>query len=215
MFPTFRASAPHIVLALLAVSRLAARELTFEHDVRPILKAHCFLCHGEGEQLKGGVDLRLRRFMEKPTEDGTRIMVPGQPEESEMVSLVRGGEMPKKGKHLTPAEIAVIEQWIAQGAKTVREEPAEVPKFWISEEDRQFWAFQPISKPAPPTVKEASRVKTPVDAFILAKLEEQGLGLSREAEKPALLRRVTLDLTGLPPTPDELDAFLADSSAQA
>jgi hypothetical protein len=135
--------------------------------------------------------------------------------ESETVSLVRGGEMPKKGKLLTPAEIAVLEQWIAQGAKTVREEPVEVPKFWISEEDRQFWAFRPISRPAPPAVQEAARVKTPVDAFIVAKLEEQGLRLSAEAEKPALLRRVTLDLTGLPPTPEELDAFLADGSPGA
>src|SRR4051812_17620501 len=101
-------------------TRAATPDLTFERDVRPILKRHCFHCHGEGEKLKGGVDLRLRRFMEKPTEDGEHILVPGKPEESEMVKLVREGEMPAKGKKLQPAEIATIEQWIAQGAKTTR-----------------------------------------------------------------------------------------------
>ena len=93
-------------------------ELTLEHDVRPILKEHCFHCHGEGDKLKGGVDLRLRRFMERPTKDGDHVMVPGKPEESEMVKLVKEGEMPEKGKKLTREEIAIIEQWIAQGAKT-------------------------------------------------------------------------------------------------
>jgi mono/diheme cytochrome c family protein len=84
------------------------RELTLEHDVRPILKEHCFHCHGEGDKLKGGVDLRLRRFMEKPTKDGDRVMVPGKPEESEMIKLVKEGEMPEKGKKLTPKEIATL-----------------------------------------------------------------------------------------------------------
>jgi len=95
-------------------------ELTLEQDVRPILKEHCFHCHGEGDKLKGGVDLRLRRFMEIPTKDGDHVMVPGKPEESEMVKLVKEGEMPEKGKKLTAAEIATLEQWIAQGAKTAR-----------------------------------------------------------------------------------------------
>src|SRR5580698_5703671 len=119
---------PHHFLLLAAlltphVSSAETRQLTLERDVRPILKEHCFHCHGEGEKLKGGVDLRLRRFMEKTTKDGDHVMVPGKPEESEMVRLVREGEMPEKGKKLTPAEIATIEQWIRQGAKTVRPEP--------------------------------------------------------------------------------------------
>src|SRR5882672_10587718 len=90
-----------------------SRPLTLERDVRPILKQHCFHCHGEGEKLKGGVDLRLRRFMEIPTKDGDHVLVPGKPEESEMLKLVRDGDMPAKGKRLTPAEVATIETWIA------------------------------------------------------------------------------------------------------
>jgi len=191
------------------------RELTLERDVRPILKEHCFQCHGEGEKLKGGVDLRLRRFMEKTTKDGDHVMVPGKPEESEMVELVREGEMPEKGKKLTPAEIATIEQWIQQGAKTVRPEPEEVPKVWITEEEREYWTFQPIHRGEVPAVKDSARVRTPVDAFILAKLEAQGLDFNPDADKATLLRRVTLDLTGLPPTPEEVAIFLADDAPDA
>src|SRR5206468_1654651 len=111
--------------------------------------------------------------------------------------------------------LATLEQWIAQGAPTLREEPAEVPKFWITEEERGFWAFQPIAHPAPPTPRDAARVRTPVDAFVLAKLEAQGLTFAPEADKTTLLRRLALDLTGLPPTPEEVDAFVADTSATA
>src|SRR5947209_1238944 len=153
-------------------------ELTLEHDVRPILKEHCFHCHGEGDKLKGGVDLRLRRFMEIPTKDGDHVMVPGKPEESEMVKLVKEGEMPEKGKKLTSKEIATLEQWIAQGAKTARPEPEQVPKVWITEEERAYWAFQPIHRSTVPKVKDTARVRTPIDAFILAKLEAQGLGFN-------------------------------------
>jgi hypothetical protein len=131
--------------------------LTFEKDVRPILKEHCFRCHGEGEKLKGGVDLRLRRFMEKLSKDGDRIMVPGKPDDSEMVSQIRDGDMPPKSKKLPDEEIATIAQWIAQGAKTARPEPEQVPKYWITEEEREFWAFQPIRRLDPPSVKIAGQ----------------------------------------------------------
>lgn len=207
----------HCLLLLVTLAALAdaAAELTFERDVRPILKTHCFHCHGEGEELEGGVDLRLRRFLIKPTADGTRVMVPGKPEESEMIKLIHEGEMPKKGKKLSDAEVATLEKWIAAGAKTLREEPEQVPKFWITEEEREFWAFQPIRPTTPPSVKNKSRVRTPVDAFVLANLEAQGLDFAPEADKPTLLRRVTLDLTGLPPTPEQVDAFVADKSPDA
>src|SRR6266568_1705894 len=142
--------------ALLGALRLEAAELTFERDVRPILKEHCFHCHGEGEKLKGGVDLRLRRFMEKPTKDGDHVLVPGKPEESEMLRLVKEGEMPEKGKKLTAAEIATLELWIAQGAKTARPEPEQVPKVWITEEEREFWAFKPMRRGDVPQVKDAA-----------------------------------------------------------
>src|ERR1700722_20002500 len=114
-----------LALALLAPvsARAGTRELTFEHDVRPILKAHCMMCHGEEEKPKGGVDLRLRRFMDRETEDGDHVLVPGKPDDSEVVRVLREGEMPKKGKKLTAGELATIEQWVSQGAKTAKAEP--------------------------------------------------------------------------------------------
>src|SRR5688500_6270769 len=105
------------LLASILASSLAqaeTRPLTLERDVRPILREHCYHCHGEGEKLKGGVDLRLRRFMERPSESGAPVLVPGHPDQSEMITLIREGEMPAKGKKLPPEKIAILEQWIAQ-----------------------------------------------------------------------------------------------------
>src|SRR5471030_1309967 len=98
---------PAFFVAAFATSAAAA-ELTFERDVRPILKTHCFQCHGEGEKLKGGVDLRLRRLMLGKTKDGDPVLTPGKPAESEIVQVLRHGEMPEKGKPLALAQIALI-----------------------------------------------------------------------------------------------------------
>ncbi|MDR3406528.1 MAG: DUF1549 domain-containing protein [Chthoniobacter sp.] len=205
-------------MALFAPASLRAdtRELTFEHDVRPILKAHCTLCHGEEEKPKGGVDLRLRHFMDKLTEDGDHVVVAGKPDESEIVRVIREGEMPKKGKKLTPAEQSILEQWVAQGAKATKPEPKTLaPGAFITDEDRQFWSFKPITRPAVPQLENAARVRTPIDAFVLAKLRAQKLDFAPDADRRTLIRRVTLDLTGLPPTPEEVDAFLADTAPDA
>src|SRR5256885_13542069 len=96
---------------------MAATPPTFEKDIRPILKAHCFDCHGEGEKLKGGVDLRLRRLMLKGGDEGA-VIVLGRPEKSLLFKMVHSGEMPKREKKLTPEQVALIKQWIAGGAKT-------------------------------------------------------------------------------------------------
>ncbi|WP_461784448.1 PSD1 and planctomycete cytochrome C domain-containing protein [Prosthecobacter sp.] len=183
--------------------------LTFEKDVRPILKAHCTHCHGEEEKPEGGVDLRLRRFMDE-------IVVAGQPEKSQLVEVIRSGEMPEKGKPLTEAELNVIEKWIAQGAKTAKAEPlALAPGPIISDEDREYWAFQPIQKPEVPKNVETQKLRTPVDAFVLAKMNEKGLPMAPEADPRTLIRRVSLDLTGLLPTPEEVEAFVTDKSSLA
>src|SRR3954465_12644606 len=144
------------LIALLGSVPLSARELTFEADVRPILKTHCFDCHGEGEKLKGGVDLRLRHLMvEKTTDDGP-VLAPGKPKASRLVQLVKSGEMPKGDKKLTAKEVAVIEAWGASGAARLGPEPKEAPKgFFITEVERKFWAFQPIARPGVPKVKNA------------------------------------------------------------
>src|SRR2546427_12626799 len=111
-------------------SRITSRtqaQLTFEQHVRPILKAHCFDCHGEGEQLKGDLDLRLRRLIVKGGESGPAIE-PGQPEKSHLVELVVKGVMPKRGKKLTVQEIQTIQQWLAAVAQTARDEPLAISK---------------------------------------------------------------------------------------
>ncbi len=209
---------PFILIAA-CLARASAREVTFERDVRPILKAHCTHCHGEEEKPKAGVDLRLRRFMDKALEGGGHVLVPGKPDESEMVQLIREGEMPKKGKKLTAEQLAVIEAWIAQGAKTTKPEPETLaPGMFITDEDREFWSFKPVAKTTPPPAEirnSQSAIRNPIDAFILAGLRAQQLDFAPEADKRTLLRRVTLDLTGLPPTPEELAAFLADTAPDA
>lgn len=195
-------------------SRLRASDLTFEKDIRPILKANCFDCHGEGET-KSGLDLRLKRLMVAGGKSGPAI-VPGKPGKSHLMELIRSGDMPKREKKLTVKEIAIIEKWIDAGAKTTRPEPAEVPHgMTITEEERQHWAFQPIRPPEVPKVKTRDRSRTLIDAFLLAPLKGKGLSFSPDAEKVTLLRRVSLDLTGLPPSPEEVARFVADNSPDA
>ncbi|MFN0076373.1 MAG: PSD1 and planctomycete cytochrome C domain-containing protein [Prosthecobacter sp.] len=209
---------PAVFLCSLAVTAHGADAvLTFEKDVRPILKTHCTHCHGEEEKPKGGLDLRLRRFMDKVLDEGKHVLVPGQPEKSEMVQLIRSGEMPQKGAKMSAAELAVIEKWIAQGAKTAKTEPLVLaPGPLISDEDREYWAFQPVKRPAvPQIVNHKSRIINPIDAFLLHTMREKGLDFAPEADRRTLIRRVTLDLTGLLPTPEEVEAFVADQSPAA
>ena len=185
----------------------------FERDIRPILKAHCFHCHGEEEKPKGGIDLRLRRLMlQNADPKAAPAIVPGRPAQSRLLEVVRSGEMPQGGKPLSPQQVAVLERWIAQGAPTLRPEPAEVPRWVITEEERAFWAFQPVGHPKPPAVRSGRQVRTPIDAFLLDRLRREGLGFAPQARPEALIRRVTLDLTGLPPTPEEVEAFVQDPS---
>jgi cytochrome c553 len=187
--------------------------LTFEKDVRPILKAHCTLCHGEEAKPKGGVDLRLRRFMDQPTDSGAALLVPGKPEESELFAVIARGEMPKKGHPVPEAELAVIRQWIDQGAKTARPEPESIGNGpLITEEERSHWSFQPVRRPEIPQIDDAT---SPVDAFLARAMRAEGLDFAPEADRATLLRRLSFDLVGLPPTPEELDAFLADESPEA
>jgi len=207
------------LLACCALPLLAARaesSPTFEAQVRPILKAHCFHCHGEGEELKGKVDLRLRRFMAEKTTDEGRVLVPGEPGQSLILKLIRSGDMPKGEKKLGAKEIAVIEEWIAAGAPTANPEPSELPKgFHITAEERRFWAYQPIQRPAVPQPREAGRARKAIDLFLLEKMRAQNLDFAPVADKATLIRRAYFDLLGLPPSPDAVDAFLADAAPDA
>ena len=192
---------------LCLTARCFGDEVTFEGDVRPILKAHCFQCHGEAGEKKGGLDLRLRRLMAKGGDSG-EAFVAGKPGESLLLERVRSGEMPPgEEKQLSPAEITTLEKWIAAGAPTKRAEPESIgdgPSF--TEEERGYWAFQPVVRPALPEIKDTSRVRSPVDIFILAR----GSGFAPDADRNRLLRRAYFDLLGLPPTPEAIAEFERD-----
>jgi len=214
---------PRFALSLLllhcggiAVSLAAPPEpSTFERQVRPILKTHCFACHGEEDKPKGDLDLRLVRLMKTGGDSGPAV-VDGRHDESLLWQRIESGEMPPGTKKLSAKEKETIAKWLDEGARTARPEPAD-PKSLAgpTPEERAFWSFQPIGKPAVPTVKHPDLVKSPIDAFLLARLEAQGLSFSSQADRRTLIRRATFDLTGLPPTPEAIEQFEKDADPQA
>ena len=195
----------------------AAEKLTFERDIRPILKVHCFHCHGEDGEKEGGLDVRLRRFLATGGDSGAAIS-PGKAAESFLVERIRSGEMPPgddAAKKVSMAEIAILEAWINQGANTARPEPEQITASYITEEERSFWSFQPVQKPAVPQVSRFELVKNPIDSFLLAKLETNGFAFAQTADRTTLIRRLKFDLLGLPPTPQEVAAFVEDQQPDA
>jgi len=209
-----------IVPVLWAESPSAADADFFEKQVRPLLVEHCYRCHGNGKT-KGGLSLTSRPSILKGGASGPAIK-PGDPSGSLLIQAVRyEGEtrMPPK-KKLPDHAIAILTAWVQRGAPW----PA-VPSgsdalrstgAAISAEERAFWAFQPLADPPLPAPRShADWVRKPLDRFILAKLEARGLHPVRPADKYALLRRVTFDLIGLPPTPEEIAAFQSDDSPTA
>ena len=198
-----------------AQDEAAAPEVSFEREVRPILKVACFQCHGEEPELGGSLDVRLVRLMNAGGDSGAAI-VPGNRDESLLYQRIRDGEMPpEERKPLTEEEIEVIGRWIDAGAPTLRPEPEAIDGYVITEEERSHWSFQPIVRPPVPAVQNRDRLRTPIDAFLLARLEEKGFAFSQDASRETLLRRVCLDLIGLPPTPEQAEAFLADKTPAA
>jgi len=199
-----------LCLVSASISFGAESDVTFEKDVRPILKAQCFHCHGEDGEKKGGLDVRLARSILKGGKSGAAV-VPGQAMESHLLELVRKGEMPKGKAKLKDSQIETIERWIAQGAKTARPEPEQLgPEHAFTDEERAWWAFQPIQKPVRPEVTSGLPMANPVDAFVAQRQREKSLTFSPTADPVTLIRRATFDLTGLPPTPEEVDAFQAE-----
>ena len=190
-------------------------ELTFEKDIRPIFRVHCFDCHGASEKFEGGLDLRLVRFMLKGGKSGP-VIEPGDASASYLLQRVIDGEMPP-GEHRVPDEqIATIESWIIDGAKIARPEPQSIgPGLGVTPEEREYWAFQPIRRPPVPPVDATGLVRTPIDAFLLSRMDPVGLTFAGEAEKVTLIRRAYLDLIGLPPTPEQVERFLADDGIRA
>jgi hypothetical protein len=184
----------------------------FESKVRPILADRCFRCHGPEKQ-KAGLRLDSREGMLKGSESGP-VIVPGQPEASLVIkAILQQGDLKMPPDEKLPAEaIASISEWIKAGAPWPGNNIAAGPAV---ESWKTHWAFQPVTKLAPPAVQHAGRVHSPIDAFILAELEKHGLTLAAPADKRTLLRRATFDLIGLPPTPEEIEAFESDSTPDA
>ena len=188
----------------------------FATDVAPLLESRCYLCHGPQQQMKG---LRLDRAQDalRGGESGV-VIRPGDSARSRLIQLVAGvvpGEvMPPGGKGLTSDEVGLLRAWIDQGARWVEVEAAAdaSPK---RRAESSHWAFRSLVRPVPPAVKDSSWIRNPVDRFVLAKLEAEGVEPSPEADQATLLRRLSLDLTGLPPKLADLDAFLAEESDTA
>src|SRR3984885_2583978 len=188
----------------------------FENKVRPILAENCYDCHTAAEM--GGLRVDSRERLLQGGKSGPAVM-PGDPDKSLLIQAIRQTgdlKMPKGGK-LKPSDVQALTDWVKMGAPwpetkaVVSTSPVKV----ITTEQRAFWSFQPLKDPPIPSVKEKSWAKTNIDHFVLAKLEAKGMKPVAPADKRALIRRVTLDLTGLPPTPEEVEAFVADKSPNA
>src|SRR5262245_13908121 len=205
-----RAAARWVLVCFLgfvwAKASAAEYKLEFNRDIRPILSNTCFKCHGFDDKTRQA-DLRLDlpEGATKKLESGAVAVVPGKLAESELVRRITAADPTERmppadsGKFLKPEQIELLKRWVNEGA-----------------EFKKHWSFIPPARPTPPEViNSGGRIANPIDNFILARLEKAGLSPSPPADKVTLLRRVTLDLTGLPPTPEEVDAFLADDSPQA
>ena len=192
-------------LLIVRRSEAAGAPVDFNRQIRPILAEHCYQCHGPDEaKRKAGLRLDQPEGAAQRLKSGVRAVVPGRAAESRLLEVITSADpdehMPpaSTGKQLSADQVSVLRRWIEEGAT------------W-----RGHWAYQPIADPEPPAVKQAGWGRNGIDAFVLARLESEGLAPSPEADRRTLLRRVTLDLTGLPPTVEEVDAFLADASAGA
>ena len=192
-----------LVVVTPLTSFAADTKLDFNRDVRPILADKCFACHGpDTKKVKGDLRLDVAEMAKQKNDSGGAAIVPGKPLESEAIKRITSNDPsqimppPSSKKTLTAAEKQVLKDWIAQGA-----------------EYKPHWAYVAAVKAPLPAVKNSESLKNPIDAFIRARLEKQGLSPSSETDPITLLRRVTLDLTGLPPTPAEVDEFLKDCAS--
>ena len=186
-------------------STVSKRKVDYDREVRPILAKNCFACHGQDEAHRAkGLRLDLRASAVKPLESGETAIIPGDAESSELILRVTDEDdtmrMPprKKGKRLAPADVDILRRWVEQGAEYTR-----------------HWAFiSPKALPLP-DVKDRAWPRNGIDSWIVARLEEEGLKPSPEADRYTLLRRASLDLRGLPPSPREIESFIRDTAADA
>jgi len=212
-----------LLVSGLLTSRLLAADLSpaqlqfFENHIRPVLAENCYKCHSQqAEKVKGGLLLDTKEGVLKGGDTGPAI-VPGDPEKSLLIKAIRYTDadlqMPPKGNKLPDTAIADLAAWVKMGAPDPRSAAA-AQRNWV-DSGKKHWAWQPLTGPSVPTVADAAWPKTPIDNFILAKLEEKDLKPNPPADKRTLIRRATFDLIGLPPTPEDVDDFLKDESPDA
>jgi cytochrome c553 len=192
----------------------------FEKNIRPVLAKECYSCHSAtAEKIKGSLKLDTRDAIRKGGDHGPAV-VPGDPEKSFLLKAIKHDEdmkpMPPKKDKLSDDVIADFEKWIAMGAPDPRDAPGKTVVNWQIdiEKGRKFWAFQPPQKAAPPAVKDAGWPRGDIDRFLLAEMEAKGLKPVGDADARTLLRRVTFDLIGLPPSPEEVEAFAKEYAAK-
>ena len=197
------------------------KDVDFASQIEPLLRENCHKCHGPDQQ-KGGLRLDRRESALRGGDSGDHVLVPGKSAKSDLIARLKSADpdvrMPPKGKRIPADQIALLAKWIDAGAvwpETAAAASPVVPGRAITPEQRAYWAFQRVRRPEPPKVRHEDRVRTPIDAFILARLEREDLEPAPEASTLDLIRRVTYDLTGLPPTPREIDAFVTDPAPDA
>jgi hypothetical protein len=187
---------------------------SFEKEILPILAAKCHDCHGQDTQ-EAQLDLRTLSEILRGGENGPAV-VPGEPHSSLLIDLVATGQMPPgTDDKLSSSELALLRRWIATGLPAEEKVVALPPRAQVTETDRSFWAFQLPRKIAEPEVRHTTRVRTPIDRFLLAKLEKNGLVFSSDADRTEMIRRVYFDLIGLPPEPVAVKAFVEDQRPDA
>jgi hypothetical protein len=209
---------PALLLAALPAPRPASGAALFTAKVLPLLRQRCYPCHSHAGKIQGGLALDSRSGWERGGDHGPAVK-PGDPERSLLVKAVRFQDaslrMPPQGK-LRPEEIALLEEWVRRGANDPRVAAAPAPRGDIDlQKGRRFWAFQPVSAPRVPVVKDRAWPLDTVDRFVLSRLEKARLRPNGAADRYTWLRRVSFDLTGLPPTPAEVAAFVNDRSPRA
>ena len=206
-----------------AVKSAPAAPVSYRDVTMSILHVRCVVCHGRRKQ-EADLDVRTRASLLRGGKSGPAI-IPGNPDESLLIQRIAKGDMPPSAlqrpyavRPVTSDELETLRRWIAEGAAEGSEEVLQVDGELdplVSEEDRQYWSFRPPQRPPVPRVRGKDLVRTPVDAFLLAKLEAEGLSFSPEADHLVLLRRAYMDLIGLPPEPEEVEAYRRDESPDA
>lgn len=213
MYFLYRCTLIAVLLSFTDWARCCAGSVDFVRDVRPILQKHCYACHGPGKQ-KSGLRLDIKAAALAGGESHGPLVSPGEPNNSPLIELVTSHDpqvrMPPEGRGLAESELAILQRWVQEGA--VWPEGVDLA---VLEDRRQHWSFQPVDSPTPPEVRDTHWARSSIDRFILARLESVGLEPSPETDRVTWLRRVCLDLTGLPPTPALVQQFLRSTAEDA